>query len=102
MDSALVFTIVAVIIIIAFAGELFFKKTGIPIFIFLILTGIILGPVLNLIPPESLIPIMPIFAELTLMLVLFQGGMGLKSDSVLTGGARALIQTLIYVLSSIL
>jgi len=101
MDSALVFAIVAVIIIIAFAGELFFKKTGIPIFIFLILTGIILGPVLNLIPPESLIPIMPIFAELTLMLVLFQGGMGLKSDSVLTGGARALIQTLIYVLSSI-
>ncbi len=35
------------------------------------------------------------------MLVLFQGGMGLKSDSVLAGGARALIQTLIYVLSSI-
>ena len=101
MDTSLVFAIVAVIIIIAFAGEFFFKKTGIPIFIFLIFTGIILGPVLNLIPKEPLIPVMPIFAELTLMIVIFHGGLGLESDSVLANGARAFIQTFIYVLSSI-
>lgn len=101
MDTSLAFAIVAIIIIIAFAGELFFKKTGIPIFIFLIFTGILLGPILNLIPREPLIPIMPIFAELTLMLVIFHGGMGLKSESVLASGARAFVQTLIYVLSSI-
>lgn len=101
MDSSLVFGIVAVIIIIAFAGEFFFKKTGIPIFIFLIFTGIILGPVLNLIPKEPLVPIMPIFAELTLMIVIFHGGMGLKSDSVLANGARAFLQTILYVSSSI-
>ena len=101
MDTSLAFAVVAVIILIAFAGEFLFKKTGIPIFIFLILTGIILGPVLNLIPKEPLVPIMPIFAELTLMIVIFHGGMGLKSDSVLASGARAFIQTLIYVLSSI-
>jgi cell volume regulation protein A len=101
LDTSLVFAVVAAIIMIAFAGEFFFKKTGIPIFIFLILTGIILGPVLNFIPGEPLVPIMPIFAELTLMLILFHGGMGLKSDSVLPSGARAFIQTLIYVFSSI-
>jgi cell volume regulation protein A len=101
MDTSLAFAIVAIIIIIAFAGEFFFKKTGIPIFIFLIFTGILLGPILNLIPREPLIPLMPIFAELTLMLVIFHGGMGLKSESVLASGARAFVQTLIYVLSSI-
>jgi cell volume regulation protein A len=102
MDASLAFSLVAIIIIIAFAGEFFFKKTGIPIFIFLIFTGIIFGPVLNLIPQEPLIPIMPIFAELTLMLVLFHGGTGLKSEYVLSGGVRAFIQTIIYVFSSIL
>ena len=101
MDTSLVFAVVSGIIMIAFAGEFFFRKTGIPIFIFLILTGIILGPILNLFPRGPLIQTLPIFAELTLIMVLFQGGMSLKSDEVLKNGARAFIQTLIYVLSSI-
>ncbi len=48
MDVSVIFALVAGIIVIGFAGELFFKKTGIPIYIFLILAGIILGPILNL------------------------------------------------------
>ncbi len=58
MDSSLVFAVVAGIIVIGFAGEFFFKKTGIPIFIFLILIGIILGPILNLFPRASLISVL--------------------------------------------
>ena len=103
MDTSLVFAVVAGIIIIGFAGEFFFKKTGIPIFIFLILTGIILGPILNLFPRASLISVLAPFAELTLLMVLFYGGLGLKSTVVLANGGRALIQAIIYVgLSSIL
>jgi cell volume regulation protein A len=102
VDASLVFGVVAGIIIIGFAGEFFFKKTGIPIFIFLILMGIILGPILNLFPRENLIPALALFAELTLLMVLFYGGMGLKSASVLAGGGRAFIQTIIYVFSSII
>lgn len=100
MDVSLVFAVVAAIIIIGFAGELFFKKTGIPIFIFLILTGIILGPALNVFPREPLLPALEIFAELTLLMVLFYGGMGMKFSSVLTGGLRAFVQTVVYVISS--
>ncbi len=97
MDVSAIFALVAGIIVIGFAGELFFKKTGIPIYIFLILAGIILGPILNLFPRESLIPELAIFAELTLFMVLFYGGLGLKLRSVLANGGRALIQTIIYV-----
>ena len=97
MDVSAIFALVAGIIVIGFAGELFFKKTGIPIYIFLILTGIILGPILNLFPRESLIPELAIFAELTLFMVLFYGGLGLNFSSVLANGGRALIQTVIYV-----
>jgi cell volume regulation protein A len=100
MDTSVIFALVAGIIIIGFAGELFFKKTGIPIFIFLILAGIILGPILNLFPRQSLIPDLAIFAELTLFMVLFYGGLGLNFGSVLSNGGRAFIQTVIYVGSS--
>jgi cell volume regulation protein A len=93
--------VVAGIIVIGFAGQFLFKKTGMPIFIFLILTGIILGPVLNILPREPLLPALTLFAELTLLMVLFSGGMGLKSASVLASGGRAFVQTLIYVTSSI-
>ena len=97
MDVSVIFALVAGIIVIGFAGELFFKKTGIPIYIFLILAGIILGPILNLFPRESLIPELAIFAELTLFMVLFYGGLGLNFGSVLANGGRAFIQTVIYV-----
>jgi cell volume regulation protein A len=95
------FGVVAGIIVVGFAGEFLFKKTGMPIFIFLILMGILLGPILKIFPREPLLPALTIFAELTLIMVLFSGGMGLKSASVLSGGGRAFIQTIVYVISSI-
>jgi cell volume regulation protein A len=101
IDTSLVFAVVAGIIIIGFAGEFLFKKTGIPVFIFLILMGIILGPILNVFPREPLLPALEIFAQLTLLMVLFYGGMGMKFASVLAGGGRAFIQTIIYVMASI-
>ncbi|HTY75910.1 MAG TPA: cation:proton antiporter [Candidatus Nanoarchaeia archaeon] len=102
MNVSVVFALIAGIIIIGFAGEFFFKKTGIPIFIFLIFTGIVLGPILNFFPRESLIPELSIFAELTLFMVLFYGGLGLNFSSVVLNGGRALVQTVIYVGISII
>ena len=101
MDAALIFGVVAGIIIIGFAGEFLFKKTGIPIFIFLILTGILLGPVLNLFPRETIIPVLAPLAVLTLLMVLFSGGLGLKSTVVLANGGRALVQAVVYVALSL-
>ncbi|MGO8806207.1 MAG: cation:proton antiporter [Candidatus Bathyarchaeia archaeon] len=102
-DTSLVFAVVAGIIVIGFAGEFFFKKTGIPIFIFLILIGIIIGPILNFFPRASVISVLAPFAELTLLMVLFYSGLDLKPNVLLANGGRALIQAVIYVgLSSIL
>lgn len=101
-EASLVFGVIAGIIVVGFAGEFFFKKTGVPIFIFLILTGIVLGPVLKVFPREPLLPALTLFAEFTLLMVLFYGGMGLKFASLLAGGGRAFIQTILYVSLSIL
>lgn len=100
LDATLVFTVIAAILIIGFIGDLFFKKTGIPFFIFLIFMGIVLGPVLNVLPREPLLPALAIFAELTLLMVLFYGGLDTRFDAALRGGGRAFIQVSIYVLAS--
>jgi len=96
-DTTLAFAVVAAIIVIGYAGESLFRKTGVPAFIFLILTGIVLGPVLHVFPVGSLIPALAIFAELTLLMVLFYAGMDTKLSSALRGGGRAFIQVIIYV-----
>jgi cell volume regulation protein A len=100
LDATLVFAVIAAILIIGFIGDLFFKKTGIPFFIFLIAMGIVLGPVLNVLPREPLLPALAIFAELTLLMVLFYGGLDTRFDAALRGGGRAFIQVSIYVLAS--
>lgn len=100
IDATFVFAVVAAILIIGFLGDLFFKKTGIPFFIFLIVMGIILGPILNVLPREPLLPALAIFAELTLLMVLFYGGLDTRFDAAIKGGGRAFIQVAIYVLAS--
>lgn len=99
-DIILVFSIVAAVIVAGFLGELFFHKTGVPSFIFLILMGILIGPVFGLLPRDALIPSLGIFAELTLLMVLFYGGLDMKVGAAMKGGGRAILQVVIYVLGS--
>jgi len=96
VSAVVIFGVVAGIIAVGFAGEFLIKKVGIPIFIFLILAGIVLGPGLNIFPRESLLSMLALFATLTLLMVLFHAGLGLKTNSVFTIGSRVFIQTTIY------
>jgi len=97
VDTLTIFSFVAGIIIVGFVGELFFKKTGIAFFIFLILIGIVIGPVFNVFSRDALLPSLGVFAVLTLLMVLFYGGMDTKVDAALKGGGRAFLQVIIYV-----
>ncbi|MDR2203945.1 MAG: cation:proton antiporter [Nitrososphaerota archaeon] len=97
-NAMAIFGVVAGIIVVGFAGEFLIKKVGIPIFIFLILAGIVLGPGLNIFPRESLLSMLALFATLTLLMVLFHAGLGLKTRSVLAIGSRVFVQTIIYTL----
>jgi cell volume regulation protein A len=69
---------VAAIFLIGALGEVIFQRTNVPDVIWLILAGILLGPVLGVVTTEILKRIAPYFAALTLVVVLFQGGTTLK------------------------
>ncbi|MDX1441672.1 MAG: cation:proton antiporter [Nitrosopumilaceae archaeon] len=66
-----------VTIFLGVAGEAFFKKTGIPDVAFLMILGVIIGPILGIIQPEAVIQIVPYFAALALIIIMFDGGLNL-------------------------
>jgi len=72
-----------VVIFLGVAGEAFFKKTGIPDVAFLMVLGVILGPVLGIIQPEAVIQVVPYFAALALIIIMFDGGLNLDIKHVI-------------------
>ena len=72
----------SVVIIMGVLGEAFFKKTGIPDILFLMVLGIIIGPVLGIIQPEAVLQIVPYFAAVALIIIMFDGGLNLHLGKV--------------------
>jgi cell volume regulation protein A len=100
-STTFILLISALIIFLGYIGEQIFRKTHVPSFLFLVFTGFILGPVLGIIQKSTLIPLLGVLAEITLIMVIFHGGMDLKVSTLLRDGWRPLVQVAIYVLLSI-
>ncbi|RNJ75199.1 MAG: peptidase, partial [Nitrosopumilus sp. H13] len=66
-----------VVVFLGVAGEAFFKKTGIPDVAFLMILGVVIGPLLGVIQPEAVIQVVPYFAALALIIIMFDGGLNL-------------------------
>ncbi len=65
------------VIFLGVAGEAFFKKTGIPDIAFLMVLGVIIGPLLGIIQAEVVVQIVPFFAAIALIIIMFDGGLNL-------------------------
>ncbi|MCU0677613.1 MAG: cation:proton antiporter [Myxococcota bacterium] len=77
-DVSVFLLCVSAIFLIGIVGELVFAKTGVPDVIWLIVVGIVLGPISGLVPRPMLEGIAPYFGALTLVIVLFNGGSSLQ------------------------
>ncbi len=97
VDAIAVFSIVGAIIGVGFLANLLFKKTGLPSSLFLILIGIILGPVLQMFSPAELDSITPFLTTLTLMMILFEGGLNMDIYKVISQSFRAAILAILYI-----
>ncbi len=102
IDVTLAFLLIAGIIFFGFGAEIFFRKTGIPYFLFLIFIGMIMGPILGLVSRDAFIPVLGIFSQFTLMMVLFYNGMQMGIKDVISGSSRTLLQVALYVFVSML
>jgi len=92
-----------VVIFSGVVGEAFFKKTGIPDVAFLMILGVVIGPVLGIIQPEAVIQIVPYFAALALIVIMFDGGLNLDIKNMIRTAHFAFALSLLgFVLSVVL
>ena len=66
-----------IVIFLGVAGEAFFKRTGVPDVAFLMILGVILGPILGIVQPDIITQIVPYFAAIALIIIMFDGGLNL-------------------------
>ena len=79
MDMTFIAVItLGLLVFIAHVLEGLFARTKIPDVLILLFIGIFLGPITGLVTPEHLGKVAPVFTTLTLIIILFEGGLGLN------------------------
>jgi cell volume regulation protein A len=78
MNMALIFGLPAALLIIAVVANRLSRWTRVPDIIVLLVIGVLLGPVFHLADPARLQTMTRILGMLALMLILFEGGLGLR------------------------
>lgn len=86
--------LIGLVILVGLAGELFFKRTGVPSVLFLMGFGVLLGPVLHLAEASSITVMAPYFGTLALLIILFDGGLNLQFMKVLKEAPLAVLFSL--------
>ncbi|MBN1570144.1 MAG: cation:proton antiporter [Acidobacteria bacterium] len=100
MTVTIAFAVLGAVILIGFFANLLFRATKIPSVLLLIGIGIVLGPITGWITSASLIDIAPFFGTLALLIILFEGGLELDIESVITQAPKAaFLAILVFVFS---
>ncbi|MDR0965695.1 MAG: cation:proton antiporter [Myxococcales bacterium] len=102
LSVSLFLILVAGIFLVGVVGEAIFDKTGIPDVLWLILVGIIVGPIFGLAQREILAQVAPYFGALTLIIVLFNGGSELRLGELKEAAPRALLLAILSFAFSVL
>jgi len=92
----------ALIILIGFAANFFFKKTGLPDMLILIFLGAVFGPVLGVFDPGAVKSFAPYIAALALAYILFDGGMGLNIKKVFSNSLKAVLLAVVGFIFSVI
>ena len=93
--------ILGIVILIGFIGKFFFNKTRIPESVFLMLIGILLGPVFNVVSGKFFIDNASFLISLALVVVLLDSGLTLNISKALKNAPTALIFTILVMLSTV-
>ena len=102
MEKSLIIIFIGVLVFLAHAFVVLFQKIKIPDILYLILIGLVIGPVLNLSSQDDFGKIGPIFTTIALVIILFEGGLELNFETIkqtLRGSITLILLT--YLLTSI-
>ena len=91
LSVEVVLGLTGVVILIGLAGEVVFKRTGIPSVLLLMGFGVLLGPVFHLTEAAQVMKLAPYFGTLALLVILFDGGINLHIVKVINETPMALL-----------
>jgi len=87
--------IVAALLLLGRAGEYVFSRTGVPDMVWMVLAGIVAGPVFKLVPLEVLSTALPFFGAVALIVILGGGGMRLQIKEVAQAAPRGAVLAIV-------
>jgi cell volume regulation protein A len=94
-SATLVFLVATVIIMIGAASNYLFRRTGVPDMLFLVLLGLIFGPFLGVLKAGDIESLAPFVSVLAVVIILFDGGLGLNIRRVFAQAPRAIVLALL-------
>ena len=89
MEVITLLVVTALVLILGVFGEFFFTKTKLPEVLWLIIVGIIVGPLTGLIILDAGSTMVQFFAALALIIVMFDGGLHLKMFDVIKNSYKS-------------
>jgi cell volume regulation protein A len=95
MTATQILGLLGILFIIGFIGDYLFKKISFPDILVLLALGYVAGHVINIVDPAWVAPASPIIANLSLVIILFNGGLGLDFSQARASAPRAIALALI-------
>lgn len=95
MNTAFTILTLGTIVFLAHWFSNIFERKGVPDVLLLMIVGILVGPVSNLVKPDDFGIAGPMFTSITLIIILFEGGIGMNISDLRksVGGAMKLTAT---------
>ncbi len=101
MSPSIAIGIIGIVILLGFIGEMFFSFTKIPSILFLMLAGLILGPIYHIFNQQFFIDFAPYLSTLVLILIMFSGGLELNFINVFKSSIYSMFLIIIGLFLSI-
>ncbi|MGB6121261.1 MAG: cation:proton antiporter, partial [Bacteroidota bacterium] len=103
METALVIVFIGLLVFLAHLFVALFERTRIPDVLYLILIGIVIGPVLQIVTPEDFGKVGNVFTIVALVVILFEAGLELSIESLRNSLRNTVIITIVsFVVTTLL
>src|SRR3989338_6543685 len=101
LDSFSILALFGVTIIVGYIGYIFFDKTRIPDIFWLMIFGILIGPIFNLVDRALFISISQFLAALALIIILFDAGINMDFFKMLRSFPRSILLAVLGIAISV-
>lgn len=102
MNIILIVTFLGILYFLAHAFTAFFSRSKIPDVLWLMIIGLFLGPIFGIIDPSTLGAVGQVFVTVTLVIILFQGGIGISFNAFMHAWQHGIVLTLVNFFATVL